>query len=77
MTKYRKGPTKEHYTGPQRIGNTAKDPQRTAKEHYVLSCRKLALIELNGALYSSTDRGQRSNCASMADLIYWCLLMYD
>ena len=22
MTKYRKGPTKEHYTGPQRIGNT-------------------------------------------------------
>jgi len=25
MTKYRKGPTKEHYTGPQRIGNTAKD----------------------------------------------------
>jgi len=28
-------------------------PQRTAKEHYELSCRKLAPIELNGALYSS------------------------
>jgi len=27
MTKYRKGPTKEHYTGPQRIGNTIKDPK--------------------------------------------------
>ena len=56
MTKYRKGPqrtTKEHYTGPQRIGNTATDPQRTAKEHYGLSCRKLAPTELNGALYSS------------------------
>jgi len=53
MTKYRKGPTKEHYTGPQRMGNTAKDPQMTAKEHYGLSCRKLAPIELNGALYSS------------------------
>jgi len=56
MTKYRKGPqrtTKEHYTGPHRIGNTAKDPQRTAKEHYGLGCRKLAPIELNGALYSS------------------------
>jgi len=53
MAKYRKGPTKEHYTGPQRIGNTAKDPQKTAKEHYGLSCRKLAPIELNGALYSS------------------------
>ena len=39
MTKYRKGPTK--------------DPQRTAKEHYGLSCRKLAPVELNGALYSS------------------------
>ena len=39
MTKYRKGPTK--------------DPQRTAKEHYGLSCRKLTPIELNGALYSS------------------------
>jgi len=24
MTKYRKGPTKEHYTGPQRIGNHEK-----------------------------------------------------
>jgi len=56
MTKYRKGPQM-----------TAKDPQRsitqdhrgsailqrTAKEHYGLSCRKLAPIELNGALYSS------------------------
>ena len=30
-----------------------KDPQRTAKEHYGLSCRKLAPIELNCALYSS------------------------
>ena len=30
-----------------------KGPQRTAKEHYGLSCRKLAPIELNGALYSS------------------------
>jgi len=52
MTKYRKGPqrtTKEHYTGPQRIGYTAKGPQRTAKEHYGLSGRKLVLIELNGA----------------------------
>jgi len=39
MTKYRKGPTK--------------DPQRTAKKHYGLSCRKLAPTELNGALYSS------------------------
>jgi len=39
MTKYRKGPTKYR--------------QRTAKEHYGLSCRKLAPIELNGALYSS------------------------
>ena len=56
MTKYRKGPQrtgKEHYTGPQRIGNTAKHPQRPAKAHYGLSCRKLAPIELNGALYSS------------------------
>ena len=57
MTKYRKGPqrsiTQDTLTGPQRIGNTAKDPQRTAKEHYGLSCRKLASIELNGALYSS------------------------
>ena len=60
MTKYRKGlqkdpqrTAKEHYTGPQRIGNTTKEPQRTAKEHYGLSCRKLAPIELNGALYSS------------------------
>jgi len=54
--KDRKGPqwtTVEHYTGPQRIGNTAKDPQRTAKEHYGLSCRKLAPLELNGALYSN------------------------
>jgi len=54
-----KGPqktTKEHYTGPQRIGNTAKDPQRTAKERYGLSCRKLAPIELNGALYSSAHQ---------------------
>ena len=24
MTKYRKGPTKEHHTGPQRIGNHEK-----------------------------------------------------
>ena len=40
MTKYRKGPQR-----------TAKDPQRTTKEHYELSCRKLAPIELNGALY--------------------------
>ena len=39
MTKYHKGSTK--------------DPQKTAKEHYGLSCRKLAPIELNGALYSS------------------------
>ena len=39
MTKYRKGPTK--------------DSQRTAKEHYGLSCRKLAPAELSGALYSS------------------------
>ena len=38
MTKYRKGPQK-----------TTKDPQRTAKEHYGLSGRKLVLIELNGA----------------------------
>ena len=30
-----------------------KDPQRTAKEHYGLSCRKLAPLELNGALYSN------------------------
>jgi len=29
------------------------DPERTAKEHYGLSCKKLAQIELNGALYSS------------------------
>ena len=29
-----------------------KGPQRTAKVHYGLSCRKLAPIELNGALYS-------------------------
>jgi len=42
MTKYRKGPQ-----------TTAKDPQKTAKEHYGLSCRKLAPTELNGALYSS------------------------
>ena len=33
--------------------NTAKDPQRTAKEHYGLSCRKLAPIELDGTSYSS------------------------
>ena len=46
MTKYRKGPAKDH-EGP------TKDAQRTAKEHYGLSCRKLAPIELNGALYSS------------------------
>jgi len=54
--KDRKGPqwtTVEHYTGPQRIGNTAKDPQMTAKEHYGLSCRKLAPLKLNGALYSN------------------------
>ena len=43
MTKYRKGPTKD----------SQKNPQRTAKEHYGLSCRKLTPIELNGALYSS------------------------
>ena len=30
-----------------------KGSQRTAKEHYGLSCRKLAPIELNCALYSS------------------------
>ena len=30
-----------------------KGPQKTAKEHYGLSCRKLAPIELNSALYSS------------------------
>ena len=30
-----------------------KGPQRTAKEHYGLSCRKLTPIELNGVLYSS------------------------
>ena len=46
--------------GPQRtakgIGNTTKDPQRTAKEHYGLSCRKLAPIELNGALYASAHQ---------------------
>ena len=45
MTKYRKGPQR-----------TAKDPQRTAKEHYGLSCRKLAPIELNGALHSSAPQ---------------------
>ena len=57
MTKYRKGPTKNH-KGPQR--SITQDhrgsaiPQRTAKEHYGLSCRKLVPIgELNGALYSS------------------------
>ena len=57
--------TKEHYTGPQRIGNTAKDPQRTAKEHNGLSCRKLAPTELNGALYSSA-RQDFSNAAGLS-----------
>ena len=49
MTKYRKGPQR---TTKDRKGPT-KDPQRTANGHYGLSCRKLAPIELNGALYSS------------------------
>ena len=44
--------------------NTAKDPQRTAKDHYGLSCRKLAPIELNGALYSSA-RQDFSNAAGL------------
>ena len=57
--------TKEHYTGPQRIGNTAKDQQRTAKEHNGLSCRKLAPTELNGALYSSA-RQDFSNAAGLS-----------
>ena len=65
MTKYRKGPAKEHYTGPQRIGSTAKDPQRTAKEHYGLSCRKLAPVELNGAL-SSSARQDFSHAAGLS-----------
>jgi len=43
MTKYRKGPTKDR-KGALR---------RTAKEHYRLGCRKLAPIEINGALYSN------------------------
>jgi len=30
-----------------------KGPQRTAKEHYGLTCTKLAPIELNGPLYTS------------------------
>ena len=66
MTKYRKGPqrTTKDRTGPRRTAKDpqrtakdhkgpTKDPQSTAKEHYGLSCRKLAPIELNGALYSS------------------------
>ena len=56
MTKYRKGPLRTA-KDPQRTAKDhkgpTKDPQRTAKEHYGLSCRKLAPIELNGALYSS------------------------
>jgi len=40
-------------------------PQRTAKEHYELSCRKLAPIELNGALYSSA----RQDFSHAADLL--------
>ena len=66
MTKYRKGPqrsTKDR-KGTQRTHKELQRsitqdhrgsaiPQRTAEEHYRLSCRKLAPIELNGALYSS------------------------
>ena len=68
MTKYRKGPTKEHYTKPQRIGNTAKDPQRTAKEHYGLRCRKLAPIELIGALPVSLYSSARQDFSHAAGL---------
>ena len=56
MTKYRKGPQRTA-KDPQRTAKDhkgpTKDPQRTANEHYGLSCRKLAPIELNDALYSS------------------------
>ena len=48
MTKYRKGPTKEHYTGPQRIGNTARDHKgalhRTTEDRQIGSHEKTARL---------------------------------
>ena len=68
MTKYRKGPqmtAKEHYTGLQ----------RTAKEHYVLGCRKLAPIEINGALYSNAHQDSSKLAHSFQCLFCACLVV--
>jgi len=52
VSKVIKGPQRS-ITQDQMIGNTAKDSQKTVQEHYGLSCRKLALIEFNGAFQIS------------------------
>jgi len=48
MTKYRKGPTKEHYTGPQRISNH----ERTARLATILfNLKKITLFSFFVILY--------------------------
>ena len=39
------------------LHRTTKDPWKTAKEHYGIVCRKLALIEISAALYSNAHQG--------------------
>jgi len=65
MTKYRKGPTKDR-KGALR---------RTAKEHYRLGCRKLAPIEISGALYSNARQDSSKLAHSLQYLFCACLVV--
>jgi len=47
----------------------------TAKEHYELVCRKLAPIEINGALYSNARQNSSKLAHSLQSLFSACLVV--
>ena len=57
------------------LHRTAKDPQRTSKEHYGLGCRKLAPTEINGALYSNARQDSSKLADSLQCLFCACLIV--
>ena len=75
MTKYHRGPQNTIKDRKGALHRIAKDPQRTAKEHYGLGCRKLAPIEISGALYSSARQDSSKLAHSLQCLFFACLVV--
>ena len=64
-----------HSIAMHSLTQDCKGPQRTAKENYGLGCRKLAPIEINGALYSNACQDSSKLGHSLQCLFCVCVVV--